>query len=108
MNLTRYSSRNSLKFPLMAKTDGNGANAEPIFFTHNVTPERLSTAGRAHTRGILRDAGGARIQFIAFSRMPDEFPPAPWDIVYSPHINRFNGNEMPQLRIHDVKTASRD
>ena len=84
------------------------ANAEPIFFTHNVMPERKSSAGRAHTRGILRDANGARIQFIAFSRMPDEFPPAPWDIVFSPHINRFNGNEVPQLRIHDVKTASLD
>ncbi|MBP5301074.1 MAG: DHH family phosphoesterase [Victivallales bacterium] len=84
------------------------ANAEPIFFTHNVVPERKSPAGKNHTRGILRDENGARIQFIAFSRMPEDFPPAPWDIVFSPHINRFNCNEVPQLRIHDVKTASPD
>jgi hypothetical protein len=53
----------------------------------------------------MRDSNGDRMQFIAFSRLPDEFPPPPWDIVYSPHINRFNGQEVAQLRIHDVRTA---
>ena len=83
---------------------GHG-NSEPIFITRNVTPEHKGFAGRAHTRGVLRDSRGGRMQFIAFSRLPDEFPPAPWDIVYSPHINRFNGNEVFQLRIHDVRHA---
>jgi single-stranded-DNA-specific exonuclease len=83
---------------------GHG-NSEPIFLTRNVTPEHRTIAGKAHTRGIMRDSNGDRMQFIAFSRLPDEFPPPPWDIVYSPHINRFNGQEVAQLRIHDVRTA---
>lgn len=84
---------------------GHG-NTEPIFITRNVTPERRFPAGRTHTRGVLRDSQGGRMQFIAFSRMPDDFPPPPWDIVYSPHINRFNDCEVPQLRIHDVRPAA--
>lgn len=54
---------------------------------------------------MLRDAQGTRMQFIAFGRLPEAFPPPPWDIVFSPHINRFNGNAVPQLRILDVKAA---
>ena len=84
---------------------GHG-NTEPIFITRNVTPERRFPAGRTHTRGVLRDSHGGRMQFIAFSRMPDDLPPPPWDIVYSPHINRFNDCEVPQLRIHDVRPAA--
>lgn len=84
------------------------SNAEPIFITRNVYPEHKIIAGRAHTRGALRDSNGDRMQFIAFSRLPDEFPPEPWDIVYSPHINRFNGNEAYQLRIHDVRSSKVD
>ncbi len=85
---------------------GHG-NTEPIFITRNVMPEApLRLAGRTHTRGWLRDADGTRIQFIAFSRMPDDFPPGPWDIVYSPHINRINDTEVPQLRLHDIRPAS--
>lgn len=83
---------------------GHG-NTEPIFITRNVMPERKFPAGRTHTRGMVRDEAGTRMQFIAFSRMPDEFPPGPWDIVYSPHINRFNDCEVPQLRIHDIRPA---
>ncbi|MBO7742336.1 MAG: DHH family phosphoesterase [Victivallales bacterium] len=83
---------------------GHG-NSEPIFLTRNVTPENRHKAGLAHTRGIVRDQNGDRMQFIAFSRLPENFPPPPWDIVYSPHINRFNGQEVAQLRIHDVRTA---
>ncbi|MCQ2397004.1 MAG: DHHA1 domain-containing protein [Lentisphaeria bacterium] len=83
---------------------GHG-NTEPIFITRGVMPERKYPAGRTHTRGVVRDSDGTRMQFIAFSRMPDEFPPGPWDIVYSPHINRVNDSEMPQLRIHDIRPA---
>ncbi len=84
---------------------GHG-NSEPIFITRNVVPERKGPAGRNHTRGVVRDSEGVHIQFIAFSRLPENLPPAPWDIVYSPHINRFNGNEVPQLRIHDIRPAA--
>ncbi len=83
---------------------GHG-NTEPIFVTRNVMPERKGLAGRTHTRGVVRDSEGSRMQFIAFSRLPDELPPGPWDIVYSPHINRFHDCEVPQLRIHDIRPA---
>ncbi len=83
---------------------GHG-NPEPMFISRNVTPERRYPAGKSHTRGTLRDEDGTRIQFIAFGRLPNDFPPPPWDIVYSPHINRYNGQEIPQLRIHEVRTA---
>jgi single-stranded-DNA-specific exonuclease len=88
----------------MLEPFGHG-NPEPIFICRNVTSERRNVAGKSHTRGIIKDETGARMQFIAFSRMPDEFPPPPWDIVFSPHINRFNGVAVPQLRIHDVMTS---
>ncbi len=83
---------------------GHG-NPEPVFITKNVVPERRTLAGHAHCRGIVRDQTGTRMPFIVFSRLPDNFPPAPWDIVYSPHINHFNGGSSPQLRIHDVRTS---
>jgi len=85
---------------------GHG-NPEPMFITRNVTPERRYPAGKSHTRGLLRDEDGTRIQFIAFGRLPNDFPPPPWDIVYSPHINRYNGQEIPQLRIHEVRSAGK-
>lgn len=83
---------------------GHG-NPEPIFITKNVVPERKMPAGKNHTRGMVVDGSGTRMQFIAFGRLPDLFPPPPWEIVYSPHINRFNGNAVPQLRILDVRSA---
>lgn len=88
----------------MLEPFGHG-NPEPVFFCRGVTPERRFPAGKSHTRGFVRDSNGTRMQFIAFGRLPDDFPPPPWDIVFSPHINRFNGNTVPQLRLHDVKTC---
>lgn len=88
----------------MLEPFGHG-NPEPVFIAHGVQPERRMPAGRNHTRGMLRDVHGTRMQFIAFGRQPDAFPPPPWDVAFSPHINRFNGNAVPQLRILDVKTS---
>jgi single-stranded-DNA-specific exonuclease len=88
---------------VMLEPFGHG-NPEPVFLTRGIYCERRSLAGRNHTRGIVRDENGARMQFIAFGRLPDEFPPQPWDLVFSPHINRFNGTAVPQLRLHDVQT----
>jgi single-stranded-DNA-specific exonuclease len=79
------------------------SNPEPIFFTSGVVAERRGYAGRSHTRGTLRDASGGRIGFIAFGRTPDEFPQSPWDLVYTPHINRYAGQEIPQVRVLDVR-----
>ena len=88
----------------MLEPFGHG-NPEPVYITRNVAPERKMPAGKNHTRGTVKDMSGTRMQFIAFGRLPDQFPPPPWDIVFSPHINRFNGIAMPQLRILDIKPA---
>ncbi|MBR6073801.1 MAG: hypothetical protein IKP87_00730, partial [Victivallales bacterium] len=88
----------------MLEPFGHG-NPEPVYITKNVIPERKMPAGKNHTRGMVKDESGTRMQFIAFGRLPDQFPPPPWDIVFSPHINRFNGIAMPQLRILDIKPA---
>jgi single-stranded-DNA-specific exonuclease len=89
----------------MLEPFGHG-NPEPVFLTRQVWPERRLPAGRQHTRGCVRDASGAHINFIAFSRLPSEFPQPPWDVVYSPHINRYNGMNTPQLKILDVVASN--
>lgn len=83
------------------------SNPEPVFITRQVTPERCSRIGadRLHTRGQLRDASGVRLPFIAFGRTPEAMPEPPWDVVYTPQMNRYNGTEYPQLRLLDVHRA---
>lgn len=83
---------------------GHG-NPEPIFLARDVYPETMRHAGAMHTRGMLYDRSGAHIQFIAFGRQPNEFPPPPWNLVYTPHVNHFNGTSTPQVRILDVHPA---
>lgn len=81
------------------------SNPEPLFMARRVTPERIFTAGRAHTRGQLADASRSRQDFILFGRTPGDLPPAPWDVVYTPHINEYGGNRTLQLNIHDLRTC---
>ena len=88
----------------MLEPFGHG-NAEPLFISRNVTPEGLRKAGQQHCRGNVRDSQGASMPFIAFGRQPTDFPPPPWNIVFTPHINHFNGVSTPQLRLLDVKNA---
>jgi single-stranded-DNA-specific exonuclease len=88
----------------MLEPFGHG-NPEPVFYSRHVSADKLLPAGSSHTRGTMRDESGMHMQFIAFGRPPESFPPAPWDIVYSPHINRYNGYEIPQLRILDVVSS---
>ena len=88
----------------MLEPFGHG-NAEPLFISRNVMPEGLRKAGLQHCRGNVRDSQGALMPFIAFGRQPTDFPPPPWNIVYTPHINHFNGVSTPQLRLLDVKNT---
>lgn len=80
------------------------SNPEPVLLTRGVYPERRLVVGKVHTKGLLRDAAGGRLPFIAFGRLPEEFPEPPWEVVYTPQINRFNGTGTAQLRIQDVRT----
>ena len=81
------------------------SNPEPLFLTRGVAQERCTLIGKTHTKGILRDPTGSRLPFIAFGRLPEEFPEPPWDVVYTPQLNRFNGSESPQLRLQDVRSC---
>ena len=81
------------------------SNPEPMLLTRHVVPERRVLIGKTHTKGILRDAHGGKLPFIAFGRLPEEFPEPPWDVVYTPQLNRFNGTETAQLRLLDVRTC---
>ena len=81
------------------------SNPEPLLLTRCVVPERRVPVGKTHTKGILRDANGGRLPFIAFGRTPDDFPEPPWDVVYTPQLNRFNGTEAAQLRLQDVHSS---
>lgn len=88
----------------MLEPFGHG-NPEPIFLARRIVSEKRLPAGNLHTRGILKDEEGNCMQFISFGRTRFEFPPEPWDIVFTPHINRYNDMETPQLRVHDVQTS---
>ena len=80
-------------------------NPEPIFWTRHVTPYRIQPAGREHTRGVLRDGSGAMMDFVAFNRRPELFPPPPWDVAFMARINSFGGRSRPQVHIVDIRPA---
>ena len=78
---------------------------EPVFLTRHCQADRILRAGNHHSKGIVRDLSGAKHKFICFGIQPESLPPAPWNLVYTPHLNRFNGSVTPQLRLVDVRTA---
>ena len=82
---------------------GHG-NPEPLFTATGVTPERVLPAGKGHSRGVLADADRTRMDFIYFGTTPRDLPPPPWDIVYTPQLNSFNGTDSPQVMVHDIRT----
>jgi single-stranded-DNA-specific exonuclease len=84
---------------------GHG-NPEPVFVARDVVVERKLPAGRSHTRGYLRDATGSSIPFIAFGRVPDSLPPSPWDLAFTPQLNRYGGQSTPQVRVVDIRALS--
>ncbi len=88
----------------MLEPFGHG-NPEPVFISRGVYPDMIRPAGANHSRGSVYDLSGAHIQFIAFARLPNEFPPPPWDVVYTPHINHFNGSSCFQIRILDLRNS---
>ena len=98
---------NEINEPLLEEMEqlepfGHG-NPEPVFFCAGVTPERMSAAGRNHTRGTLADATGTRLDFICFGTAPNALPSPPWDIAYVPQFNTYNGNRTIQLQLQGVR-----
>ncbi len=82
------------------------ANPEPVFLSRNLSGERLMTVGRGHTRGALYErCSGIELNFIAFDCLPSDLPAGPWDVVYKPQWNHFNGRSMPQAQVLDVRPA---
>jgi single-stranded-DNA-specific exonuclease len=72
------------------------SNPEPLFLAEKITPERVFPAGRNHSRGVLADTAGVRLDFICFGIAPAALPPPPWDIAYSPQFNTYNGSSSIQ------------
>ena len=80
-------------------------NEEPVFRLTNLSVPYLTTAGKFHTRGYLKDINNHSIPFIMFNILPDQLPPTPWNILATPQLNEYNNNKTPQLRIIDVLKA---
>jgi single-stranded-DNA-specific exonuclease len=83
---------------------GHG-NPDPLFLTTRVFPDKVFPAGKGHSRGVLCDSARNRLDFIYFNRIPSDLPRPPWDIVYTPQINTYNGNRTPQIQIVDLRPS---
>ena len=91
----------------MLEPFGHG-NQEPAFLTKCVYPDgmrAISKSAKNHSTGNVYDREGSKMPFIAFGRAPEDFPPPPWDIVYTLHLNTFNNMNIHQLRILDVRAS---
>ena len=80
-------------------------NEEPVFRLMDLSVPYLTTAGKLHTRGYLKDINGHSIPFIHFNVTPDQLPPSPWNVLATPQLNEYNNYKAPQLRIVDIKNA---
>jgi single-stranded-DNA-specific exonuclease len=81
------------------------SNPEPVFLAKYVHPQYVTTAGKSHARGSLCDAGGTSLDFIAFGRRPEDLPQPPWNLAYTPQMNRYGGRARPQARVVDIRSA---
>ncbi len=81
------------------------SNPEPVFLCRDVRPDRIFPAGKNHARGALRDLSNRCINFIAFGKTPESFPPPPWDVVVKPQLNYYMGRCTPQVEILDLRPA---
>jgi single-stranded-DNA-specific exonuclease len=81
-------------------------NEEPIFQLTNLKVPYMTTAGKLHTRGYLKDVDNYSIPFIYFNVLPEQLPDAPWNVLATPQLNEYNNHKTPQLRIVDVKSAA--
>ena len=81
-------------------------NQEPLYRINGLNPTNLARAAEKHTRGTLCDSNNNSFRFIAFNQDLDTFPDSGyWDVIATPQINRFRGNENFQLQIIDVRSS---
>lgn len=80
-------------------------NEEPVYRITNLSVPYLSTAGKLHSRGYVKDINNHSLPFIVFNVLPGSLPPAPWTVLATPQLNEYYKYKSPQLRILDVKTS---
>jgi single-stranded-DNA-specific exonuclease len=78
-------------------------NPEPVLLVEKVRARQLQRVGDGHLR-FLACQGGDSVQAIAFGMAArlEEFK-GELDLLVSPQINRYNGREMVQVRVRDVR-----
>ncbi len=79
-------------------------NPEPLFRARNLTVQkRYMTSTGNHLKLILEDEDGKRFSAIAF-RWKGDTPPeeSKVEIIYTPHINTYNGFKEIELHIADI------
>jgi single-stranded-DNA-specific exonuclease len=80
-------------------------NPEPVLLVENIRARQLQRLGETHLR-FIAGQGGATLPAIAFGMGAriEEFR-GEIDLLVSPQINRYNGREMVQLRVRDVRRS---
>lgn len=75
---------------------------EPLFDgLFDVVDARV--VGGSHLKMVVQpQGGGAAIDAIAFNRMPDDLPGGAVRLLYRLNINRWRGNESPQLVVEHI------
>jgi single-stranded-DNA-specific exonuclease len=81
------------------------SNSKPMFRLNNLECVKTMPIGGKHSRGILRDKRNYEMEFIAFNRSVDSLPNATWDVIASPQINEYYGENRPQLQIIDLQPS---
>jgi single-stranded-DNA-specific exonuclease len=75
---------------------------EPLFNgSFEVVDARI--VGGSHLKMVVKQVGGGEvIDAIAFNRLPDDLPGGPVHLLYRLNINRWRGNESPQLLVEHI------
>ncbi len=78
-------------------------NPKPVFKISGLKINKVSPAGKKHSRGVFSDERGISLPFIAFGFDPASFGGSACNAMVSPQINRFRGFENPQLQVIDYR-----
>jgi len=78
-------------------------NPEPVLLSENVDVAHFRIVKQKHIALSLKGNNGTYFRAIAFN-MAEQFKQAPRriDLVYTPYVDRWSGNEAVQLRVVDV------